>query len=84
MAHIDDVVYTNGEIYTVNGDQPWVEAVAIRDGDFIAVGSSEDAAAYRDVSREDIQWMADNDRIHISTITVGDGVAEPPDRRGRE
>ena len=37
---VADTVYSNGRIYTVNPDQPWVEAVAIKDGKFIAVGSS--------------------------------------------
>ena len=37
-----DTVYTNGKIYTVNVDQPWVEAVAIQDGRFVKVGTNED------------------------------------------
>lgn len=37
-----DVVYRNGRIYTVNEVQPWVEAVAIKDGAFQAVGSNAD------------------------------------------
>jgi len=40
-----DVVYTNGKIYTVNEDQPWAEAVAIKDGKYLVVGSATDAAA---------------------------------------
>ena len=40
-----DTVYTNGKIYTVNEAQPWAEAVAIRDGAFVAVGSNADVAA---------------------------------------
>ena len=40
-----DTVYTNGRIYTVDEAQPWVEAVAIKDGRFIAVGSTEDVSA---------------------------------------
>jgi predicted amidohydrolase YtcJ len=40
-----DVVYTNGKIYTVNEAQPWAEAVAIKDGRFLKVGSAEDIAA---------------------------------------
>ena len=35
-----DTIYTNGKIYTVNEAQPWVEAVAIKDGKFIKVGTS--------------------------------------------
>jgi len=37
-----DVVYTNGKIYTVNEAQPWAEAVAIKDGRFLVVGSNAD------------------------------------------
>ncbi len=34
-----DVLYTNGKIYTVNENQPWAEALAIKDGGLVAVGS---------------------------------------------
>jgi len=44
-AQVADTVYTNGKIYTVNEAQPWAEAVAIKDGKFIAVGSVDDVAA---------------------------------------
>ena len=37
-----DTVYTNGKIYTVNEAQPWAEAVAIKDGKFLVVGSNAD------------------------------------------
>ena len=37
-----DVVYTNGRIYTVNPDQRWVDAVAIKDGRFLVVGAEFD------------------------------------------
>jgi predicted amidohydrolase YtcJ len=40
-----DLVFTNGRIYTVNENTPWVEAVAIRDGEFIVVGSNASVAA---------------------------------------
>ena len=42
---VADVVYTNGRIYTVNETQPWAEAVAIKDGRFLVVGSNDDANA---------------------------------------
>lgn len=45
-----DTVFTNGRIYTVESDQPMVEAMAVRDGRFIRVGSAEDMA---DVIGED-------------------------------
>jgi predicted amidohydrolase YtcJ len=44
-AQTADSVYTNGKIYTVNESQPWAEAVAIKDGRFIAVGTADDIAA---------------------------------------
>jgi len=40
-----DVVYRNGKIYTVNEAQPWAEAVAIKDGKFLKVGSNADVEA---------------------------------------
>jgi predicted amidohydrolase YtcJ len=41
-AEAADTVYTNGRIYTVNDSQPWAEAVAIKDGKFLVVGSNAD------------------------------------------
>jgi len=41
-----DVIYTNGRIYTVNEAQPWVEAVAIKDGKFLAVGSAAEVKKF--------------------------------------
>ena len=37
-----DTIYTNGKIYTVNEAQLWAEAIAIKDGKFIKVGSTEE------------------------------------------
>jgi len=34
-----ELVFKNGRIYTVNPDQPWAEAVAIKDGRLVRVGS---------------------------------------------
>jgi predicted amidohydrolase YtcJ len=44
-ADVADTVYTNGKIYTVNEAQPWAEAVAIKDGRFVVVGSTADVEA---------------------------------------
>lgn len=41
-----DAVYLNGEVYTVESDRPWVEAVAIDDGKFVFVGSNKDVRAH--------------------------------------
>ena len=40
-----DTVYTNGKIYTVNSEHPWSEAVAIKDGKFLVVGSTAEVEA---------------------------------------
>ena len=37
-----DMVLTNGRIYTVDARQPFVEAVAIKDAKFLAVGSARE------------------------------------------
>jgi len=43
---IADTVLTNGKIYTLNLEQPWTEAVAIKDGKYSYVGDSAGATAY--------------------------------------
>ncbi len=43
-----DTIYTNGKIYTVNEAQPWVAAVAIKDGTFVAIGTNADVEAMID------------------------------------
>ena len=42
-----DAVLINARIYTVNSKQPWAEALAIRDGSIVAVGSAGQIAPYR-------------------------------------
>ena len=42
-----DKIYTNGKIYTVEEQQPWVEAVAIDEGKFLAVGSAAEIEQYK-------------------------------------
>ncbi|MHC5026114.1 MAG: amidohydrolase [Planctomycetota bacterium] len=39
-----DVVYRNGRIYTVDDGRLWAEAIAIKGGRFLAVGSNDDIA----------------------------------------
>jgi predicted amidohydrolase YtcJ len=42
-----DIVVTNARVYTVNSKQPWADAIAIRAGKILAVGSAKDIDAYR-------------------------------------
>ena len=43
-AEMADTAYVNGRFYTVDEGKPWAEAVAIRDGYFVAVGSNAEIA----------------------------------------
>ena len=43
---IADTVYTNARVWTVNPDQEWAEAFAIRDGRFVAVGTADEVTAF--------------------------------------
>lgn len=42
-----ELILTNGRVYTVETDKPWAEAVAIRGGRILAVGTSAEVAARR-------------------------------------
>lgn len=46
FAQTADTVGLNGKIYTVNPDQPWVEAIAIRGSDIVYVGDNEGAQEF--------------------------------------
>lgn len=56
QAHhaVADTVILHGKIYTVNPRQPWADAVAMRDGKIIAVGSDKAIAAYQGPSTKAI------------------------------
>jgi predicted amidohydrolase YtcJ len=43
---VADTIYTNARIYTVNPEQSWAEALAIKDGRFLRVGSASEVAAH--------------------------------------
>lgn len=42
-----DVIVTHARVYTVNAKQPWAEAVAVREGKIIAVGSEQEIATHK-------------------------------------
>jgi predicted amidohydrolase YtcJ len=42
------VILQNGQVYTANPRQPWAQAVAMRDGKFVFVGSNAQAHAFAD------------------------------------
>ena len=45
-----DIVVLHGKIYTVNAKQPWAQALAIRDGKIILVGSEKEIEKFRGAS----------------------------------
>lgn len=46
-ASLADMVVLHGKIYTVNARQPWAQALAIRDGKILSVGSEKEIEKYR-------------------------------------
>jgi len=42
-----DTVVTNARVYTLNAAEPWAEAVAVRDGRILAVGSAKDISRHK-------------------------------------
>ena len=49
-----DEVFINGNVYTVNDKQPKAQAIAVKDGKILFVGSNKDAAAYQSKSTRTI------------------------------
>lgn len=47
IAPAADTLLLNGRVYTVDPAQPWAEAIAVKDGRILFVGSDAEAAAYR-------------------------------------
>lgn len=59
-----DLIITNAKIFTSNKEQPWAEAVAIKDGKFIYVGDSVGIAEYKSANTIDL-----NGKLVISGLT---------------
>jgi predicted amidohydrolase YtcJ len=45
-----DVILIHARIYTVNPQQPWADALAIRDGRILAIGNDDEISHYRGTS----------------------------------
>ena len=74
-----DYVFTNGKVYTVNENQPWAEAVAIKNGQFLVVGSASDMDAVTGQTTEVIDLGGDfvmpgvvDAHIHLSLIHISE------------
>ncbi|MFT4926497.1 MAG: putative amidohydrolase YtcJ [Phenylobacterium sp.] len=71
-------VFNNGAIYTVNTDQPWAQAIAIKDNQIIFVGSDDDVSEFIDDQTEvtDLDgkmMMPGFHDVHIHPIESGSG-----------
>lgn len=54
-----DTIVVSGKIYTVNPDQPWAEALAIKDGKILAVGMNSEIECLRQPHTEVIDAAGD-------------------------
>ena len=45
LTEYADEIYTGGQIYTLDETSPWVEAIAVKDGEILAVGSNDEILA---------------------------------------
>ncbi|GHB04697.1 hypothetical protein GCM10007159_28110 [Modicisalibacter luteus] len=59
MHHVFGHYYFNGDLQTVERDKPRANAVAIKRGEFIAVGSDAEVMAFRNVATEVIDLQGD-------------------------
>lgn len=57
VSEYADTIYTNGKIYTVNEEQPWVEAFAIKGGKFLEVGTMDEINALKGEKTKVIDLM---------------------------
>ncbi|MBW2427829.1 MAG: amidohydrolase family protein, partial [Deltaproteobacteria bacterium] len=49
-----DLVITNAKIFTSNTQQPWAEALAIKDGKFVYVGDANGISSYKSTNSIDL------------------------------
>ena len=71
-----DLILVNGEVYTLSPDRGWAEALAIKDGYILAVGSTEDMRVYKGASTliEDVGGRMVMPGIidsHVHTLSAG-------------
>lgn len=76
QAQIADKVFRNGKIYTSNDEQPFAEAIAIKEGNFIFVGSNEGVAVHigGETIVEDLQGrlvLAGIHDVHMHPLEAG-------------
>ncbi len=53
-SRVADMIFTNGRFYTMEPDQPWAEAVAIKGDKFVEVGSRSEVDRWRGAGTETV------------------------------
>lgn len=83
QERVADTVYIGGKIYTVNEKQPWAEAVAIKDGEFIKVGSNDDvkvvtgdATKVVDLGGNFVMPGFNDSHVHIEQAYIADTLGD--------
>jgi predicted amidohydrolase YtcJ len=66
---VADKLVTHGKVYTLDAKQPWAQAVAIRSGKIIAVGSEEELGRMRGIGTKVID--AGGRLVHYCRGTSG-------------
>ena len=50
--HVASKIFINGDIHTLDRENPVAQAVAVRDGKFIAVGTNDEVMQFRNEETE--------------------------------
>jgi len=83
VGDVADAIYTNGRIYTVDEAQPWVEAIAVKDGRLLVVGANTDVEAVAGDDTEVVDlggrfvMPGVNDLHHHGMDTVSKAAVDP-------
>ena len=54
LSNVADVIFFNGEVYTVDINRSWAQAVAVRGNKIIYVGNDSDCLLYTSPSPRDV------------------------------
>ena len=68
-----DAIYINARVYTVNENEDWAEAIAVRDGKIVAVGTTESISQYQTDNVMDVQGKMLMPGIHDMHIHPTEG-----------
>lgn len=78
-TQVADILYHSGRVYTVDAGNTWAEALAIKDGHFLAVGTNEDVLTLKGPETELVDLGG-----HMVMPGIHDAHAHPADVGLRE